>query len=150
MFQAVTCRARSSSPFSIRSSRISLLAISTQVDLSTMGVSRSSSWVWRAGGGGGGAPSAPGGCPPAGRVARAGVGGAGGVGGGRGSADAAGADLGGGKGRTAAVVLGNHGAGEVEGGAGDVRVDVTPARKNDQTGRINGSAAIDIGNNLAV
>ena len=47
-YQATTCFARSYSPFSSWSSMISLFAISVSEDLSTIGMSASSSCVWRA------------------------------------------------------------------------------------------------------
>ena len=50
----------------------------------------------------------------------------------------------------AAVVFRDHGAGEVEGGAGDVRVDVDAAGKDDHAGGVDGAAALDVGDDPAV
>ena len=50
----------------------------------------------------------------------------------------------------AAVVLRDHGAGEVEGGPGDVGVDIHPAGEDDHARGVDGAAALDVGDDAAV
>ena len=49
-----------------------------------------------------------------------------------------------------AVVLRDHGAGEVERGAGDVGVDVDAAGEDDHARRVDRAAALDVGDDPAV
>ena len=84
------------------------------------------------------------------RPAHAGVEVAGDVGRRRGAADAAAAHGGAGERRVAAVVLRDHGPGEVEGGAGDVRVNVHAAGEDDHAGRVDGAAALHVGDDAAI
>ncbi len=84
------------------------------------------------------------------RPAHAGVEVAGDVGRGGGAADAAAADGGADRRVVAAVVLRDHGAGEVQGGAGDVRVDIDAAGEDDHAGGVDGAAALDLRDDAAV
>ena len=52
--------------------------------------------------------------------------------------------------RGLAVILRGHRAGEVERGAGDVRVDIDAAGKDDHAGRVDRAAALDVGDDPAV
>src|SRR5262249_55263944 len=52
--------------------------------------------------------------------------------------------------RIAAVIFRDHGPGEVEGRAGDVGVDVDAARKDHAARRVDGTAALDVGDDAAV
>ena len=85
-----------------------------------------------------------------GRPAHAGVEIAGNIGGRRRSADAAAAHGSANHGRIATVILGNHRPREIERGAGDVRVNINPARKDDHAGGVDGASAFDIGDDAAI
>src|SRR3989442_1382567 len=49
-----------------------------------------------------------------------------------------------------ALVLRRHRAGEVEGAAGNVRVDVNAAGEDDHTGGVDGAPAVNVGNDAAI
>ena len=143
MSQATTCCARSTSPLSSRSSTNSLLAISTSEVLSTIGMSCSSSCVCLADRIGTAASLTVVQPMPAYRYPVAKVVGVMPPRPARSSGVCRNF-------RRGALVLRDEPAGEVEGAAGDVGVDVDAAGKHDHAARVDRAAALDLSDDPAI